>query len=324
MTLELDREVEYYLGKTYAPSTQRTYRSHRDSYLKFCAATGVAPVPATTETLCRYVAMLSRSLKFSSVKQYMNVIRLLHLEWGLPNPVHNNFRLDSVLRGVRRDRGDAVTRKLPITPELLRKMLYNLNLNVPADCVVWAASLLMFFAMLRRSNVLSSANVFDPAKSLCRSDISVQSWGLLVEIRHTKTIQYRERSLQIPLPRIRGNSLCPVQAIALAFEKTAGASLGGPAFVIPRGSEFTPLSPANFVSRVRSLLTQCGVDASKYAGHSFRRGGASWAYAVGLPVDTIRILGDWRSQAYTAYLVPDQANLRNSIKSMVVSAPVSK
>ena len=44
-----------------------------------------------------------------------------------------------------------------------------------------------------------------------------------------------------------------------------------------------------------------------YAGHSLRRGGATWAYNAGVPVDTMRILGDccilgdYKSKAYTAY-----------------------
>lgn len=306
---------------TYAPSTQRSYRTHRDCYMMFCAATGSTPVPASSETLCLYAAMLARSLKYSSVKQYLNVVRLLHLEWGLPNPVCNDFRLGCLLRGVRRDKGDAVDRKLPVTPELLKKLLRHLNLNTLTDCSLWAAALLMFFGMLRRSNVLSSPKGFNPLKSLRRSDIAVYSWGLVVSIRHTKTIQCRERSLKIPLPRIPGHCLCPVQAIVLAFEKSPGVSSDGPAFVVPRGAGFAPLSPVNFVSRIRLAFTRCGVDAKKYAGHSFRRGGASWAYAVGLPIDTIRIIGDWQSQAYTAYIVPKQSDLRQSIKSMVMAIP---
>ena len=321
---QLDKEVNYYLSQTYASSTQRTYRTHRETYLSFCTALGVSPVPAATETLCQYAAMLARTLKYTSVNQYMNIIRLLHLEWDLPNPLSNNFKVKSVLRGIRRDRGDAIRRKLPITPVLLKQFLGKMDLTQPADCVVWAAALLMFFGLLRRANVLTSIRDFSRAKSLCRSDISVLPWGLLVEVRHTKTIQHQERSLLIPLPRIHNHPLCPVQAVVLAFEKTKGAPLDGPAFALPRGSGFVPLTPTAFVARVRSLLSGSGVDVSQYAGHSFRRGGATWAYQAGLSTETIRILGDWRSQAYMAYLQPDLDNLRKSIESMVKSVNFSE
>ena len=52
----------------------------------FCRAIGCTLVPATTDILCKYAAMLARSLNYNSVMQYLNIIRILHLEWDLPNP----------------------------------------------------------------------------------------------------------------------------------------------------------------------------------------------------------------------------------------------
>lgn len=305
------------MTQTYAPSTQKAYRTHRRSYLAFCAAIGVDPVPASSNTLCRYAAMLARTLKFTSIKQYMNIIRLLHREWELPNPLTDNFQLDCVLRGIKRGLGDTPSRKLPITPALLLQFLGKLDLRSPTDSAVWAAALLLFFGLLRRNNALCSPSTFDPEGSLRRQDISVHEWGMLVRIRRTKTIQNKERCLMIPLPRMPSHRLCPVQAIFHAFSLTPGAPSDGPAFVLPCAAGFRPLSPAAFVSRIRSLVSLCGEDSTRYAGHSFRRGGASWAYSSGVPVDTIRILGDWRSQAYTAYISPNLSCVRDSIKQMI-------
>ena len=47
-----------------------------------------------------------------------------------------------------------------------------------------------------------------------------------------------------------------------------------------------------------------GIDSSKYSGHSFRRGGASFALECGVPVDLIQSQGDWRSNAYQSYIDP--------------------
>ena len=65
----IDQDVLNYLKKTYAPSTQRAYQTHRDTYLRFCSAMGYNPVPATTTVLCRYASFLSRTLKYTSVRQ---------------------------------------------------------------------------------------------------------------------------------------------------------------------------------------------------------------------------------------------------------------
>ena len=47
-------------------------------------------------------------------------------------------------------------------------------------------------------------------------------------------------------------------------------------------------------------------------GHSFRRGGATWAFQAGIPGELIQICGDWASDAYKRYLefsMDDKLNL---------------
>ena len=85
----------------------------------------------------------------------MNIVRLLHLEFGLKNPLAINFKIKCVLKGIRRDLGDTPTRKLPIDPSLLLKILSKLDLDNIEDCNVWAAALVMFYGMLCRSNALT-------------------------------------------------------------------------------------------------------------------------------------------------------------------------
>jgi hypothetical protein len=38
-----------------------------------------------------------------------------------------------------------------------------------------------------------------------------------------------------------------------------------------------------------------------YTGHSFRRGGATFAFRCGVPTTLIKLHGDWRSDAYLLY-----------------------
>ena len=57
----------------------------------------------------------------------------MHSEMGLPNPITQNWTLDSLLRGVKRDKGLVVKRKLPITPDILLKINSSLNLKIVID-----------------------------------------------------------------------------------------------------------------------------------------------------------------------------------------------
>ena len=308
----------YYKSQVYAPATRRAYKTHRNSYIAFCNRLGYTPVPASQDTLCRYAAFLAKSLKYNSVKQYINIIRLLHLEWGLPNPLDNNFSLTCTLKGIRRTLGDTINQKMPITPTHLKLILSKLSLSVALDANVWAVCLVLFFSLLRRSNVLpTTTSSFDPQKQLRRKDIMFYHWGISVSVRNTKTIQYGERMLNIPLPRSSNNNLCPVKAVFHAMSFSPKVPPEGPAFALPYHAGHISLTASVFIQKVTRCLQESGVDTSCFGGHSFRRGGASWGYANGLSTETIRILGDWKSSCYMNYVMPNYTSLRSAIKIMM-------
>jgi hypothetical protein len=56
---------------------------------------------------------------------------------------------------------------------------------------------------------------------------------------------------------------------------------------------------------LKSNLSAAGYDAAKFAGHSFRRGGATFAFRCGAPPGQIKEHGDWRSNCYMMYLEYD-------------------
>ena len=94
-----------------------------------------------------------------------------------------------------------------------------------------------------------------------------------------------------------GNQLCPVAALA-AYLAIRG-SQPGPFFQFRDGH---PLSRERFVTKVRGALTEAGLDASKFAGHSFRIGAATTAAARWVEDSLIKTLGRWESSAYLLYV----------------------
>ena len=49
-------------------------------------------------------------------------------------------------------------------------------------------------------------------------------------------------------------------------------------------------------------MTSIGLEASQYAGHSFRIGAATTAAEKGIEDLLIKAMGRWKSQAYLTYL----------------------
>ena len=79
-----------------------------------------------------------------------------------------------------------------------------------------ALFLVAFFSFLRISSLVpyKLSEIGDPrACYLTPSSVTSTAQGVLLRITHTKTIQFREWVLEIPLPRIPGSPLCPVTAL---------------------------------------------------------------------------------------------------------------
>ena len=210
-----------------------------------------------------------------------------------------------------------------MTPQLLVLILGNLDVSRREDAAVWAAALVMFYGLLRRSNVLTSSwACFKASKHLCITDLSFNKTGAQLCIRWSKTNQFAQRNRVLPLPTVNDHVLCPVKALYNYIAMVPVTPNPSPLFTVSTNSGCKPLSPANFVHRIRSALSPGNIETSDYAGHSFRRGGATWAFQAGLSVDTIRQLGDWRSNAYMQYIMMDTTSTYKAIQRMQTSMPL--
>ena len=57
-----------------------------------------------------------------------------------------------------------------------------------------------------------------------------------------------------------------------------------------------------FAGRLSKAINLCGLDSSRYKGHSFRIGAALYAAMQGMSDSQIRILGRWKSNAFHKYI----------------------
>ena len=223
------------------------------AYLDFCAKLCIDVVPISQTDLGRYIAFLSRRLSFSSVRQYLNVVKLIHLESGLRNPLENNWYVASILKGVRRTKGDTSMQKLPITLDILKGIFLKLTLTESFDRAFWAACLVGFYSFFRKSNLLVNSHIdFDPSRHLCARDVQFTNEGAVLTVRWSKVIQFRERLLHIPLPKIPNSPFCPSTALLhLMLENPVGS------FPVPllrysfAGATHVPLTYKQFMDKLR-------------------------------------------------------------------------
>ncbi|CAH3162812.1 unnamed protein product, partial [Porites lobata] len=67
-------EVQQYRSQLFAESTKATYKTHRNTYLRFCSYMGYTPVPVHPAHLLQYAAFLARSLKPSSIGNHLTTM----------------------------------------------------------------------------------------------------------------------------------------------------------------------------------------------------------------------------------------------------------
>lgn len=235
-------------------------------------------------------------------------------------------RLEQVLKGVKSCQAKTQPQKatrLPITPDLLRKMKQvwkGVGLPGCAEdrIMLWAAAVLCFFGFFRSGELtVPNETSFDEGAHLMFQDVTVDSLEnpqvLKVKVKASKTDPYRV-GIDVFVGRT-DNDLCPVAAV-LAYMRSRGPG-PGPFF---RFADGKPLTRARLVVKVKEAITAAGVDASAYSGHSFRSGAATAATSQGIGDATIKTLGRWKSSAYQVYVKTPREQLANYSKRLANSS----
>ena len=152
--MSLHHDVVRFRQATFADTTRRTYRTHRKTYIGFCQALGVLPIPATTHILCLFAAYLARFLLPKSILLYLNFMgRQPHI-------------------------------RSPMTPDLLLGIRSRLNLTNSFHVSFWAICLTAFFGLFRKAHLLpASRHQFDSHKQLTHLDFVLHDIGYIVTVR---------------------------------------------------------------------------------------------------------------------------------------------
>ena len=316
----LDKAVSRAVSDYYAPSSWKSKLSAWRKFLEFCASINVTWVPASPITIARYIAYLATvcKLKYSTIVNYVSAVNTLHRFSGSKFYVAQDaFLVQATLKGFRRQLGDSPRRKLPLTPDMLHRII--------SICDPWedsgfiAAMLVGFFAMLRKSNLVPAKNSTSISdKHLKRGSFSFTDFGVLLSIQETKTIQFKTRTLDIPLVMCQDSPICPVTALKKHLEYFPTNSMDSPAFWLTKKSNDSP-SPLTYsdFSRISSnKLAAIGLDTSQYTSHSLRRGGATFAHQCGAKLESIQKMGDWASLCVLLYLDTPLSHRHNVAQTM--------
>ncbi|RLF65967.1 MAG: hypothetical protein DRN30_03015 [Thermoplasmata archaeon] len=297
-------DAQNLMSNAFAAGTAANLETQISGYKRFCEYFHITEaLPATPQILTAYITFLARSMKSQrSIQNYLSGVKMFHLLKGADHSAFGDLSVKLTMRGIGRTLCHTVKQALPITPIILVSMLDWLDLDDPLDATYWALFLICFFLFLRKSNIVpTSVRGFDAEKQFIRSDFQISKGVMLVNGKWSKTNQTGDRSGGLPVVSVTGSPLCPI----VAFKRMCRllpAPKSAPAFGMMKNGRYTVLTYSLFQAKLRVLLSAIGKNPSLYSTHSFRRGGASFAFQAGIPIELVKTLGDWRSDAYLRYL----------------------
>ena len=309
-SLEADRVIEL-AANALAQSSVKTYTSHWRAFEAYCAAAGRSALPASQATVALYVAHLAQrgTINPNSLQPYLSAINSAHKAVLLdPEGPARGPLLDAVRRGWRRE-ANAVPRAqkersvaLPahvVSTAMQRALALGASRTPQLLRALWHTTL--GFATLMRAG---------STVPLAHDDVALTATELVVRPRYIKNGQLNALLPDAKrFPKVHCRQMSSIHLIwrSAQMQAWATARQTPPAPSADRSYWALPGDAHGDASRTATawLLEACDALGAvpplggKYSSHCLRKGGASAAWAVGLPYDNICVLGDWKIGSQT-------------------------
>ncbi|RMQ47714.1 Phage integrase:Phage integrase [Pseudomonas cichorii] len=283
-------DVDSYIEAATRDNTRRSYRAAIEHF----EVTWGGFLPATSESVARYLAAYAASLSVNTLKLRMSALAQWHNSQGFPDPTKAPM-VRKVLKGIRALHPAQEKQAEPLQLQDLERVIAWLEAEASQalarhDQAQWlrcrrdAALILLGFWRGFRSDELCRLQVED-IKAIADSGISLylsRSKGDRDNLGRT----YQTPALQ---------RLCPVQAYIEWINCSALAR--GPVFrSIDRWGNLGEegLHVNSLIPLLRQAFERAGVAADHYTSHSLRRGFATWAQRNGWDLKSLMAYVGWR------------------------------
>lgn len=283
--------IDRYIRAATRENTRRSYQSAIEHF----EVTWGGFLPATAESLARYLADYADSLAVSTLKTRLAALAQWHITQGFPDPTKAPI-VRKVLKGIKELHPQQEKRAKPLQLTVVDQTIQAID-----DALLQATNRNESSACLRlvRNRALLLVGFWRGFRS---DELS------RLQIEHIHVDPNEGMSLYVPRSKGDRNNdgrwyktpalsrLCPVRAYS-DWISTA-ALTNGPVFRrIDRWGYLSDdaLKPSSIIALLRQLLSEAGIDdPESYSSHSLRRGFASWANSNGWDVRSLMEYVGWR------------------------------
>ena len=284
-----------FLNSTLAANTARAYKQKHKAYLQFCRKHLLRKY--SEKSICFFATELAQKIHYKSLQTYIAAIKHFMTRHKSAKRIKHMTLLHSLLARIKRVLGAKANRKprLPITPKLLKLIKQTLQTKNQHDqYMLWCASLMSFFGLMRVSEITSPSHTkFIRDSTLMMADVKLHKSHVAIHLKASKTDQYKIGT-DIIIAK-NSSAICPIKATRKYISHRSKKT--GPFFQFANGSFLTARSFNSFIKNALPPTAK-----GNYSAHSFRIGAATTAASLGYPKYTIQKMGRWRSKCYKNYI----------------------
>jgi integrase len=306
------RTGDLYASMSIAAVSQRKYERSWSKWLTFTSDRGWPSLPAEADKLEAFlVDIANMSGSVAAVDSAIAAVGYFSSLHGLATPFESP-RLKRVIQGIHSVCAKRPVPRAPFVAEDIRKMIDKARST--ADLCLWraAASMVLCF-----NDCARSAEIFD----IRVEHLRLEAGRLMFKIGRSKTDKVGYESFVT----VSEDPYSP-GAFILAFLKLIGLEPGDTGFLSckmgrAKGIQYArpkeQVSAGTARSGVKALITAVGLDPSKYATHSARRGAAVAAASAGATSAELAELGRWKSADMPLAYIRGSGKVRNAATALV-------
>jgi hypothetical protein len=306
------RPGDLYASKSIAAGSQRKYKHSWYKWLKFTSERGWPSLPAEADKLEAFLVDLANSSgSVAAVDSAIAAVGFFTSLQGLLTPFESP-RLKRVIQGIHSVCAKRPVPRAPFAVDDVRKMMDKARET--ADLCLWRAAATVVLCF---NDCARSAEIFD----IRIEHLRLETVRLMFKIGQSKTDKVGYESFVT----VSEDPYSP-GAFILAFLKLIGLEPGAIGFLsckmgrakgIQYARQKEQVSAGTARSGVKALITAVGLDPSKYATHSARRGAAVAAASTGATPAELAELGCWKSADMPLAYIRGSGKVRNAATALV-------
>lgn len=295
--------ITYEAGVSQGTTANRKRQS--ELYLKFCVAYNVFYLSPLIIDLIMYIQFLKNSFASEiSVKNYVSGARTWVLHHNGCVKSFDSIEVKQMFAGIDACSKHVPSPAYPLTASDIKTVCDYIDSTPQIPLAVKPCVLIGYTCFLRTCNLLApSTQSWLGPHTMLASDIAVNSLGLLVYVRSSKTFNVKDSKV-LQVYKVTDPKYCPVVSW-LRYKSATDPCPIGPAFMI---DNYTPLVSRNVVNILNQALKPSLPLNAKVTMHSLRRGGTQTAASEGASNEHLMSHGTWRSAKGLKYYLPKKQN----------------